>query len=347
MDIEKLIKDGDTEELKIIVKRYFNNDYELFFNYIIDEGYINMSDNIDDSIYNIYPKNIILYWMDKDPEKIIDYIIYRHIGDVKKENDGRYYMEISDLSTLEFLFRSQSKDFVTSILSNETDYDYNIFDLGMKTSDLIDELDKKSKMALTDYLSKHIGQFVEYNGDDDTISSYIESDESGDMFKLTQERLEEIISDNDSLSSLLVDSSEFQDVGSSLSNAYSDAYSTAERDAYYKKTIDMLEDFFETQDLGYWGTKEGYTFGKDGKKVPKTKEVYFVNITNIIKGMIIDTVKNNMSYFDEYNSFEDSGSFEYFLREHYGDTISVYFDRVSPDYGDIHTLFNEYFRDNI
>jgi hypothetical protein len=217
----------------------------------------------------------------------------------------------------------------------------------MKVSDLINDLDKQSKIKMSDYLSKLVGQFVEYNGDDDTISSYVNSDESDDMFKLTLERLEEIMSDNDSLSSLLNDSPEFHELGFSLTNAYGDAYSTAERDAYYKKTMDAIKDFFETQDLGYWGTKEGYTYNSEGKRIPRMKDIYFVNITKVIKQMIIDTVDNNMSDFDDDNVFENLGSFESVLQEYYADEIRVNFDRVSPDYGDVDTLFNEYFRDNI
>lgn len=347
MDIEQLIKDGDTEELGTIIKRYFNNDYKLFFQYVVDEGYIEMSDDIDNSIYDLYPKNIIQYWMDKDPKKIINYIIHKHLGDVKIEN-GKFYMELDNLSDLKFLFRSNSKDYIDSILSHETDhYDYDFSNFGMKNSDLIDELDEKNKIILTNYLSKHVGEFIEYDGDDDTISSFIESDESGNSFKLTQERLEEIISDNDSLGSLISNSREFYDLGSALSNAYTNAYSTAERDAYYNKVIDELKDFFSTQDLGYWSSKEGYVWSKEGKRVPGMKEVYFVNITNILKPMIINTVDYNMSDFDEYNAFEQLGSFEWLLKEYYSDDIRVNLDRVSPDYGDIAILFNEYFRDNI
>ncbi len=77
------------------------------------------------------------------------------------------------------------------------------------------------------------------------------------------------------------------------------------------------------------------------------KEIYFVNITNVIKQMIIDTVDNNMSDFDDDNVFENLGSFESVLIEYYADEIRADFDRVSPDYGDVDTLFNEYFRDNI
>ena len=77
------------------------------------------------------------------------------------------------------------------------------------------------------------------------------------------------------------------------------------------------------------------------------KDIYFVNITKVIKGIIMDTVEHRMSDFDDYNTFEDSGSFEWILKEYYADEIRVNFDRVSPDYGDVDTLFNEYFRDNI
>jgi hypothetical protein len=99
--------------------------------------------------------------------------------------------------------------------------------------------------------------------------------------------------------------------------------------------------------LGYWGTKEGFTYNKEGKRIPRMKDIYFVNITKVIKGIIMDTVDNNMSDFDGYNPLDNLGSFEEVLKEYYADEIRVNFDRVSPDYRDVDTLFNEYFRDNI
>lgn len=347
MDIEQLINDNDTAELLSVVKRYFNNDFDLFFEYVTDEGYIENSDEINGSLYEAFPKNIIEYWIKRNPEKIIDYIVNTHFSDIEKEN-GKYYMEIRDLSDLTFLFRSDSKNWVESILSGDYDpYHHSFSDFGMKTSDLINELDKKSKIELSNYLSKYVGQFVEYSGDDNTISSYVESDESGDMFKFTQERLEEIMGDDDSIASLLNDSTDFMDLGTTLANAYSDAYSNAENDALYQKTINELKDFFETQDLGYWKSKESYVWDKEGKKVPKMKEFYMVNVTNIIKEKLVDLVENNMSNLDDYNIFDNLGSFEELLKDYYENDIRIYFDNVSPDYRELDTLFNEYFRDNI
>jgi hypothetical protein len=173
MDIEKLIKDGDTEELLQIVKRYFNNDFELFFKHIIDEGYIANSDEVLDSIYEIFPKNYIEYWMNKDSKKMIDYIIYKHLNDVKYEN-GKYYMVLDDLSDLKFLFRSDAKSWVESILSHDYDpYHYGFSDFGMKTEDLISDLDTKSKIELLNNFNKYLGEFIEYSGDDDTIASFV------------------------------------------------------------------------------------------------------------------------------------------------------------------------------
>jgi len=346
MDIEQLIKDNDTEELQSVVKRYFNNDYDLFFEYITDEGYIENSNEIN-SLYEIFPKNIIEYWMKRDSEKMIDFIVTNHFSDVTKENE-KYYMELDELSDLSFLFRSDTKSFAESILSQDYDPHYYSFsDFGMKTSDLISDLDKKSKIQMTDYINKSLGEFINYTGDDDTISSYVEEDGGNDSFKLTQERLEEIMGDNDSIASLLVDSSNFTDLGGTLANAYSDAYSNAESDAYYTKTINELKDFFETQDLGYWKTKEKFVWDKEGKRVSKPKDFYMVNITNILKEKIMDTVENNMSNLDEYNAFENLGSFEWVLKEYYEGDIRLYLDNVSPDYREVDTLFNEYFRDNI
>ena len=145
MDIGALIEDGETEELIQIVKRYFNSDFELFFNYIVDEGYIANSDEILDSIYEIYPKNYIEYWMKKDPKKMINYIIDRHFTDVRYEN-GKYYMELLDgLPDLKFLFRSDAKSWVESILSHDYDpYHHSFSDFGMGTDDLIHDLSCKN-----------------------------------------------------------------------------------------------------------------------------------------------------------------------------------------------------------
>ena len=347
MDIGTLIEDNETEELLQIVKRYFNNDFELFFKHIIDEGYIANSDEILDSIYEIYPKNYIEYWMDRDPKKMIDYIVNRHLGDVRYE-DGKYYMVLDELSDLKFLFRSDAKSWVESILSHDYDpYHHSFSDFGMKTEDLIRDLDTKSKTELLNNFNKYLGEFIEYSGDDDTIASFVEEDGDTDSFKLTQERLDDIIGDDDSIASLINDTSNFIDIGSTLANAYADAYSTAERDEYYNMTIKELKYFFETDDLGYYSTKEGYTYDKEGKRIPKMREIYLVNITKVIKGIIMDTVANRMSNLDDYNDFDNLGSFEEILKEYYSDDIRVDYDRVSPDYNQVDTLFNEYFRDNI
>jgi hypothetical protein len=217
----------------------------------------------------------------------------------------------------------------------------------MKTEDLISDLDTKSKIELLNNFNKYLGEFIEYSGDDDTIASFVEEDGDTDSFKLTQERLDNIIGDDESTASLINDSSNFIDIGNTLAIAYADAYSTAERDEYYNMTIKELKYFFETDDLGYYSTKEGYTYDKEGKRIPKMKEIYLVNITKVIKGIIMDTVANRMSDLDDYNDFENLGSFEEILKEYYSDDIRVDYDRVSPDYNQVDTLFNEYFRDNI
>ena len=79
----------------------------------------------------------------------------------------------------------------------------------MKTYDLIRDLDEKSKKELADYLSKSLDEFVDYTGDDDTIASFVEEDGGNDSFKLTKERLDDIISDDESTGSLINDSSNF------------------------------------------------------------------------------------------------------------------------------------------
>jgi len=96
MDIGALIEDNETEELLQIVKRYFNNDFELFFKHIIDEGYIANSDEVLDSIYEIFPK--------QEDAKIADAILElfrkrEHLDVFNKKALYIYIREIIDVKT--------------------------------------------------------------------------------------------------------------------------------------------------------------------------------------------------------------------------------------------------------
>lgn len=346
MDIEQLIDNGDTDELKKIVVRYFNSNFESFLKHLTDEGLLEEADEVNYTLYELFPKEVISFWISKDSKKIIDYIIKTHFNFVSYEN-GKYYMEIDNLSDLHFLFRGDSANFAKSILLQEFDPQfYSINDLGQTLSSLITELNQNSQDKLANYCQKYLSQYIDYNGDDETITSYVDMDKNEDTFLLTKERLDEILSDEDILSDLLENSTDFEDLGSTIKNAYSDAYSNVESDAYYNKTINELKGFFETEDLGYYDTRPVKVF-KSGVETTKSKEIYKVNISNIILNVIKEVVDDRMGSGNDYNPFYDFGNFEDLLREFNGEEIRVYYDRINMDYTHLDNLFNEYFVDNI
>lgn len=346
MDIEQLLDNGDTDELKKIVVRYFNSNFESFFKHLTDEGLLEEADEVNYTLYELFPKEVISFWISEDSKKIIDYIIKTHFSFVSYEN-GKYYMEIGNLGDLHFLFRGDSANFAKSILLQELDpYYYSFNDLGQTLSSLITELNQNSQDKLANYCQKYLSQYIDYNGDDETITSYVDMDKNEDTFLLTKERLDEILSDEDILSDLLENSTDFEDLGSTIENAYGSAYSNVESDAYYNKTVDELKSFFETEDLGYYDTRPVKVF-KSGVETTKSKEIYKVNISNIILNVIKEVVDDQMGNEDDYNPFYSFGNFKDLLREFRGEEIRVDYDRINMDYTYLDNLFNEYFVDNI
>ena len=72
MDLEQIIYDNDSSELLDVIKKYFNNDGEFFFQHLMDENLI-PSDKVSQALFDVFP-NEYIYSLIKQKQLISDYL---------------------------------------------------------------------------------------------------------------------------------------------------------------------------------------------------------------------------------------------------------------------------------
>lgn len=340
MNIEDWILNQDYDEIRNFVDKYLNNNYKLFFKYVIEEGIID-SENLDENFASLFQNDYLKYWMDKKPEQVEEYFAER-LPDVIKNNDGKYYMILGDISDLsELVDDKHSSSFIESILSG--DYDFNGSYYEYDVDALISELNKENLNILIEKIKElSLNKEIEYSGDDDTILGFIEKDGNEGSFIMTKERLDEIIKSN-SLKDLLEHS--FDDLVNELRSYYNWAYESAEYTAYFNEIIGEFSDLFSVskEELGKFVT------------IPLTKhdgtksqiERYYVNISNSFRDFIKSSFPHGYLYdiSDSNELLEYYGSLSSFIRYKYD--LHFNFDYLTPSYSEIKENYNEYFKDNI
>ena len=345
MDIEELLNDGDIDELKDIIKKYFNGDNELFFNYVIDEG-LSSKDKFDIVLAELFPIQYLNYYYYNVSKDAVKKYVSDKLSDVVEE-DGKYYMILDDITDLAGFFEetrnSPSTKYLESIISGESDYysDY-IQDIG---SSLVDDLTPENKQKLIEKIKEDgLNQEIEYNGGDGLIESFIDADGNSSTFILTTERLNQIIADKGGLYELLSESDNFLELHQEMNRFYNWAHDQATADEMYTKVMNEIADYFEVdrKELGKWKpfTRTRY----DGSTI--TSEKYLVNADKVFEESIESSI-SDLKYWDEDNRLIDyHGGLESFLKdETRGPT--VYLDNVYPDWRNLKEIYNSNFSGNI
>lgn len=258
-----------------------------------------------------------------------------------KEKDGKYFLQLPDLTELSELFcvstRHSTRDLVTKILDSEEFFEpffYDYDDISFY-DEILDNLTDKQKVYLSEKISEEFK-----NEQIEPSTSVLEkiADEQGhpNFVKLTKENLlDDIFKDKETFDKIIYNSELRSDLFSIYNNASNDAY----EGEIYKKIWNELEEYFA--DKGEWIYVPS--------KIDKNKHTSFVEIE------IRDFWKIISDYMDVFDTDDDN----------YNSVVDFYFldllkrlidegeypclDFIIPDYPDysltiknIRELFQEY-----
>lgn len=342
MDLEYLINNNEGFELSNIIKRYFNGDEEFFFEHLKDENLI-PEDSVSSALFNIFPNEYINYLIDNGRGDIVKEFFSKEVSDIVKKGD-KYYLEVPHLSDLHKLFPTEIQDFVETILDDDSYDAYDSYDT-YDIRELINDLTKENFNRLIEHIKeKFLNKTIHYNGDNDTILSFIESDGSEDYFILTSNRLSQILEIG--LYELIDNSEDLDDLKSDMNSWFNWAYNSAMNDEYYTRVVDALKSTFNiprNQRIGEY--EQVNTYNYEGKLVKK--DYFFIDITDELLGYIKESVQSELGYWYETEDITGNyGSLLSYLNDYYR-AARVNLNYVSPSWSSVSEIYNSNFEDNI
>jgi hypothetical protein len=285
---EQLVIDFNDGEYDESIKPYFNN-VITFLKYankhnFIDElllenlpweefkealEYLDSIEKVVNMDYDEVPEEfkntLLLYQLEKDPTKTLNFICDNLVTDVVPRNGG-FYLYVRDREELANLFESGRRDsgpqeYAKSILGEDSwepfwDTTDDVY------RDVIEDLNDKNKTILAEYIIKHIGG-QEFSLDDYNDGLFGDfSDEQGTegTFQITTDNVMVLIGDRDAMKEML--KGELSDLKSDLYNIHNNAYNSAYETEIYDDIWNELSTYFEPKS---WETETKQT--ANGKQV--------------------------------------------------------------------------------
>ena len=305
----------NTEDYDDLVKKYFGNDFNKFFDVLSKQGlidrYVHKFIEDDDLFGTFMP-----YYYNEDPQFVIDYITETFFGDVSNIN-GQYWMNIDreDLSRLFDVDRwgGGARGVAEKVLSDDIDDFFNYVDTNDLYNDVISELDKDNILKLREAVYSEVeGKEVTIDGEKDII---------------TREQIMEM--DENELSDFIRENAD--EVYSELRSLYNSSYEAAYYDEVYDLVYRELNHFFGTKDLFRTVPTTKTVYDKESKSVKEVESTREqVNVTNILQTVIKDVL--DWGGYDADNDFQYHGSFEGILNRWAAEDNLIDF-RV-PEYAD-------------
>lgn len=268
--------------------------------------YLDTIDKTSDMDYEEVPEEfkntLLLYQLEKDPNKTLQYICDRVVSDVYPMNGG-YYLHIKDRTELAELFETYHRetsphDVAKSVLGE--DYWEPFWDTTDDVyGDVIEDLDDTNLGHLSNYILKELGnqELSTENYDDGLFHQFSDAQGTEGKFQITKDNVMRLIKDKDAMNELL--KGDLSDLKSELYSIHSNAYNTAYTDEIYKDVWDGISEYFEPKSWEY-ETKERY----DGKKIQHE----YIKI-NDFPQIIYDFLSQNKgqtyneSFLEYWNSF--------------------------------------------
>jgi len=241
------INDGDYDTLQELIQYIGSLDKVLEFFEKVDV--LQLLDPYGPSIDD--EQNLILWHQinSKYSKEIYENIL-SSLSDVEKKEDG-YYVTLRDITDLSDLFKGYSrdvspKDFAKSVLSE--DYWEPFWDTTDNVyRDVIEELNDENLKYLKEIILKELeGVEIEINSNSSNEMELIASEqEHDDYLFITQENIDRIVNDEDSMDYLM--DYYLEDMKSNLDSIHSNAYNDAYSNEYYEKVWNELGEFFENK----------------------------------------------------------------------------------------------------
>lgn len=230
--------DGNWDE----VGSYFNDDFELFFDYLYK---YNLTDEIDlDYVERDFENLILFKRLEKNPEETLKYITDNIITDVHPMKDG-YYLRLHDRTELAELFKSSSRNdenyrAAKAVLGEDYWEPYwdttdNVY------SDVIEELNENNLQHLAVYILNQIGGQKFSNTDYHNEFFEEISDDEGN-FEINNENIMDLIKNKRAMKEML--NGDLDELKSELYSIHNTSYNMAYTDEIYNDVWRELETIF-------------------------------------------------------------------------------------------------------
>jgi hypothetical protein len=328
MDFQELIDDlhdgGD------LAKSFFG-DFQTFFAVLDKRGYLDQIDIEDSEIQN----ELLLFLKKSYPQQFNQFIMDK-LTDLEIDEDGRVFLDLSDLSDLSELFCDRSsrdglsRVMVEEILNGEFDnwFEYttdSVYD------DVISELNPKNHKILADYIVNSL-QNTRISPETEVLSEIANEQGHPDYVTVDSSVVETILDDKETMTHLL--SEELQGLDNSLYSIHINAYSSAYESEVINSIWSELQEYVEGKGQFY---SVPHKFKKD----------------TVINRFTIPVASNFHEIIEDYLR-DKANRGNRGLLEYYGSYISLIADNFDcltvygpdyPDYSEIKNNINEIFVD--
>lgn len=278
----------------------FNNDIELFVEFITNKGlikYLKFSDQFTSEIEN----KVLKAFIEHHKQGFIDYVL-EVLHDVKYQN-GMFYLVTEQIELVELFGENRNSlsiSTIRTILDGEGFFEWFDNTTDDVYRDVIEELNKKN---LEEFYNLIIFKLKDTPIETHTelLESIAESQGHPEYVIVDKENIKSIVDDNESIMEII--DSDLNDMGSDLKNLHFNSYNNAMESTLYNQVWISLGEFFVTKEK-QWVSVPFYTGPPEARKVARTVENIKIPIRNFESTIIefIDYSDTTLSYWGSFLS---------------------------------------------
>jgi hypothetical protein len=352
----KIIKNNSSTELNLFINRFFNGNYQVFFNTVIKSGLLDdeeYRDEVKETLIEVFPMNYLSTIYNNNSEETTRFIVNKYFGDVNETGDGRYLLRLNDREDLSNFFKGRdggrndlsSKEMAKLIFQEDwwepfNDLSYDLY------NDIIEELNPENLQLLAEKINDELSN-TKIDPETDLLENIAEEQGHPEYVELdTNIILNEIFKDEETIKYILENYS--TTISSDLSNLYNNASNTVYVDEKWEDATNELKSFFLIDNIGKWDSR----VVKNYKGEEKTVHDYKIEVTNFLPYMFKKMFDDEYIMDDSHNVFEYYGELErliiFLIDEDIieGGTISMsHYDY--PDHSKTVKYINDLFADYI